>query len=130
MDPAKSDDRSIGFGPLYVLKRLQAILADEDFDEGQVTLANQDVLKDLLREGWTDQDVRYMLSGLAPKDYRKSEWARVFRGSRWVACDVYHTCYDALHRRRHPKGIAVYLKFSVDNGGRVTILVASCHSSS
>ena len=110
--------------------RSRWILASDDFDEQQVILANQDVLKDLIHEGWTDADVRHILAGLLPKDYRKSEWARILRGRRWVACDVYHTCYDVLRRRRHAKGVPVYLKFSIDTESRVTILVASCHSSS
>lgn len=64
----------------------------------------------------------------AAEDYSKSEWCQV-AGGRMVACDAYTTRFDAVHKRRHPQGLPVYLKFSIDGDGIVTIALVSCHAS-
>lgn len=117
MKPEDANARRIDFGPLFNLKCLHELMDGEGFDERQIRLANPDVLKDIHREGWSDGDVRQIIAVLVAKDYKKSEWARIDRGRRWVACDVYHTYYDALRRRRDVRAVPVYLKFSVDMGG-------------
>ena len=60
-------------------------------------------------------------------DYYKSEWCEVL-GGRLVPCDVYRTPYDAERKRRHPKGLLVYIKFSIETDGTLTIALVSCHA--
>lgn len=91
--------------------------------------ANRDVMKDMQRARWSAHDVLQMLVNMHAKDYKKSEWARIDAGRRWVPCDVYLTLYDSFTRRRCPNAPSVYLKFSIDEAGDVTILLASCHGS-
>ncbi|OWQ48754.1 hypothetical protein CDL60_02340 [Roseateles noduli] len=111
------------------MKLLQEVLRGGEFDTDRLLPANRDVLKDMRRERWTAHDVLQMLVNLLARDYAKSEWARIDSGRRWVACDVYQTFYDSLTRRRHRHAQPVYLKFSIDEAGDITILLASCHGS-
>lgn len=129
-DAGDDTRRCIDRGPIYQLRRLQAMLASGDFDTTRLSPANRDVLKDMRHNRWTACDVLQMIVNMLGKDYRKSEWARVDSGRRWVACDVYQSFYDRLTRRRHRNAQPIYLKFSIDEAGDVVILVASCHGSS
>ena len=36
--------------------------------------------------------------------------------------------YDAVRKRRHPKGLLVYIKFSIEADGALTIALVSCHA--
>lgn len=62
-----------------------------------------------------------------PADYLKSEWCQV-RGGAMVACDVYALNYDSLRKQRHPRGLEIYLKFSLNEQGTLTIVLVSCHT--
>jgi hypothetical protein len=121
--------RAIAHGPLFELKALQGLLRRGEFDTGRLRPANRDVMKDMQRARWSAHDVLQMLVNMHAKDYKKSEWARIDAGRRWVPCDVYLTLYDSFTRRRCPNAPSVYLKFSIDEAGDVTILLASCHGS-
>ena len=67
-----------------------------------------------------------MLDCLLANDYRKSEWCQVNGGST-VACDVYLMPYDDARRQRSAKGLDVYMKFSIDVAGLLTLVLVSCH---
>jgi hypothetical protein len=72
--------------------------------------------------------VLHMFVGLnGEQDYYKSEWCEVI-GGRMVPCDVYRIPFDSAHKCRHPKGLLVYIKFSVEEEGWLTVTLVSCHS--
>ena len=128
-DPDNSRSRLIRIGPLIKLTALQTLLSSGEFDTDQLWLATEKCEKDLRKEQWSVADVLQMLVNMdGGEDYNKSEWCQV-SGGRVVACDVYKTRYDAIHKRRHQQGLPVYLKFSIDGEGIVTIALVSCHAS-
>lgn len=124
----KRSSRKIGGGPLIKLEAVQALLKSGVFDTDQLWLATNDCEKDLLKERWSIYDVLQMLADMdGTVDYYKSEWCEVL-GDRFVPCDVYRTPYDAERKRRHPKGLLVYIKFSIELDGTLTIALVSCHA--
>lgn len=128
VDPKKRGGRTIARGPLIKLQAVQALLRSGRFDADQLWLATNKCLKDLQKESWSVSDVRLMLQGLdGAADYYKSEWCEVL-GGRWLPCDVYRTPYDAQGKRRHAKGLLVYIKFSIEVDATLTIALVSCHA--
>ena len=126
--PGSKKNREIAGGPLIKLGALQSLLASGTFDIDQLWLATEKCVKDLQKEKWTVEDVLHMFMGLdGEKDHYKSEWCEVI-GARMVPCDVYRIPFDAMRKCRHPKGLLVYLKFSVEEDGWLTITLASCHA--
>ena len=124
----KLSSRKIVGGPLIKLEAVQALLKSGVFDTDQLWLATNDCEKDLLKERWSIYDVLQMLADMdGTVDYYKSEWCEVL-GDRFVPCDVYRTPYDAERKRRHPKGLLVYIKFSIELDGTLTIALVSCHA--
>lgn len=124
----KLSSRKIVGGPLIKLEAVQALLKSGVFDTDQLWLATEKCEKDLLKESWSIHDVLQMLTDLdGAADYYKSEWCEVL-GGRFVPCDVYRTPYDAVRKRRHPKGLLVYIKFSMEADGALTIALVSCHA--
>ena len=124
----KRSSRKIVGAPLIKLEAVQALLKSGVFDTEQLWLATEKCEKDLLKESWSIQDVLHMLTDLdGAADYYKSEWCEVL-GGRFVPCDVYRTPYDAVRKRRHPKGLLVYIKFSIEADGALTIALVSCHA--
>ena len=124
----KRSSRKIVGGPLIKLEAVQALLKSGVFDTDQLWLATNDCEKDLLKERWSIYAVLQMLADMdGTVDYYKSEWCEVL-GDRFVPCDVYRTPYDAERKRRHPKGLLVYIKFSIELDGTLTIALVSCHA--
>ena len=124
----KRSSRKIIGGPLIKLEAVQALLKSGVCDTDQLWLATNDCEKDLLKERWSIYDVLQMLADMdGTVDYYKSEWCEVL-GDRFVPCDVYRTPYDAERKRRHPKGLLVYIKFSIELDGTLTIALVSCHA--
>lgn len=120
--------RQISGGPLIKLGAVQALLQSGEFDMDQLWPATKRCEKELLKESWSISDVLQMLTDLdGAADYYKSEWCEVL-GGRFVPCDVYRTPYDAVRKRRHPKGLLVYIKFSMEADGALTIALVSCHA--
>ncbi len=128
-DAKKRSSRKITEGPLIKLEALQALLKSGVFDtDDQLWLATDKCEKDLQKEQWSVNDVLQMLVDMdGVTDYYKSEWCEVL-GGRFVPCDVYRTPYDAQRKRRHPKGLLVYIKFSIEVDGTLTIALVSCHA--
>ena len=75
---------------------------------------------------WTNENVVQMLINLHVNDYKKSEWCQV-KGGSMVPCDVYVMPYDSIRQVRSAKGLDVYLKFSIETDGTLTLVVVSCH---
>lgn len=120
--------RQILGGPLIKLEAVQALLKSGEFDTDQLWLATEKCEKDLRKESWSIDDVLQILADLkGAADYYKSEWCEV-SGGQFVPCDVYRTPYDAVRKRRHPKGLLVYIKFSIEADGALTIALVSCHA--
>ena len=117
----------IAIGPLIKLEALQTWLKSGDFDTERLWLATHKCERDLRKERWAIADVLHMLVSMDAQDYYKSEWCEVL-GGRWVPCDVYRTPYDAQRMCRHPKGLQVYIKFSIELDGTLTIALVSCHA--
>ncbi|MCW5238069.1 type II toxin-antitoxin system MqsR family toxin [Verminephrobacter eiseniae] len=124
----KRVSREIFGGPLIKLEAVQALLRSGEFDADQLWLATEKCERDLRKESWSINDVLQMLVGMdGAADYYKSEWCEVL-GERFVPCDVYRTPYDAERKCRHSKGLLVYIKFSIEVDGALTIALVSCHA--
>lgn len=128
LPPPKGQNRSIKRGPLIDLPLLQQEIWQKTLGEDDVWVATARCLRDLESACWAYADVLRMLTCLAPQDYRKSEWCDV-QGGRTQACDVYVLPYDSERASRSPRGLEVYLKFSVDDAGQLMLILVSCHGS-
>ena len=127
-DPTKPRTRAIRVGPLVDMAALQTLLNSGSFDLDNLWIATDQCECDLSKESWQVSDVLQMLAGLnRQQDYRKSEWGQVLGGG-MVPCDVYVTRYDAGRQQCHPRGLEVYLQFSIADGGQLTIVMVSCHA--
>jgi hypothetical protein len=141
--PGPDGSREIDGGRLFDLTALQTLLNSGDFDLDALVFGTRGARADQERNRWKHDDVLHMLTLLkepAPpehgsvesgNDYRKSEWCEVDaeHGRRWVPCDVYRMRVDLEKLQRHSRGTEVYFKFSVEDDGYVTIVMASCHPS-
>lgn len=126
--PGDDASRLITGGPLIHLDALRSLLKSGDFDIDQLWLATEKCEKDLRKERWTVEDVLQMFVELdGEQDYYKSEWCEVI-GGRMVPCDVYRTPFDAERKCRQTRGLLVYIKFSVEENGWLTITLVSCHA--
>lgn len=125
-DPSAPKSRRIGGGALIDLTGLQALLKSEDFDLDALWVATDRCELDLENYRWTYEDAVHMLGCLLADDYDKSEWCQV-KGGSVVACDVYVMPYDDARRQRSAKGLQVYMKFSIDVTGVLTLVLVSCH---
>jgi len=113
---------------LIQLQALQSLLMQGDFDTEQLWLATEKCENDLMKESWSVADVLQLLMTLeGPQDYYKSEWCEV-SGGRCLPCDAYRTPYDAQRMCRHPQGLPVYIKFSIEVSETLTIALVSCHA--
>ena len=124
-------DRKIKGGPLIDLAALQDGIRQGLLVDESVWLATDRCERDLQNYRWGHADVLTMLDCLKPGpkgDYRKSEWCEV-KGGRWVPCDVYRLNYDSERQCRNPNALEVYLKFSIEEDGALTLVMVSCHGS-
>lgn len=126
--PGPRGDRGIQGGPLIDLPALQLLLRSGNFDTDQLWIATPKCAKDLRKEKWSSADVLQMLTCLdAAQDYYKSEWCEVASGP-LMPCDAYRLPYDSQRKCRAARsGFRVYLKFSLDDDGAITITLVSCH---
>ena len=113
-------------GPLVDLPRLQVVLNSRQFDQNDLWIATASCERDLENYQWTYDKVLLMLVSLVASDYQKSEWCGI-KGGRHVPCDVYLLPYDLVRHQRNARAEAVYLKFSIDEAGALTIVLVSCH---
>lgn len=123
--------RAIKGGPLFDLPALQAAIEQGLLVEESIWLATDRCERDMQNYRWGFADVLRMVACLVPGrqgDYKKSEWCKVVC-ERWVPCDVYRLNYDSERQRRSQNALEVYLKFSVDEAGGLTLVLVSCHGS-
>ena len=125
-NPLKKKSRGIGGGPLIDLPGLQVLLKSAEFDLDALWVATDRCELDLESYRWTYEDVVQMLVCLKANDFNKSEWCQV-KGGSVVPCDVYVMPYDETRRQRSAKGLEVYMKFSIDIAGALTLVLVSCH---
>lgn len=124
--PKKGQTRKIGRQPLIDLGAVQAaiaggLLVDDDLRPSTRRCRNS--LEDLT---WSYADVLQMFSCLRAEDYKESEWCDV-DGGRTVPADVYTIAYDDKRRERNRNGLVFYVKFSIDDAGRLTLVLVQCH---
>ena len=124
--PAKGRSRRIGTGPVLNLEALQAVIALGQLNANGVWPATKRSRNCLEDYRWSYDDVLKILSCLLAADYKNSEWCDI-DGGRTVPCDVYTICYDEPRRQRNPRGIGVYLKFSIDEVGALTLVLVQSH---
>lgn len=125
-NPAKPAGRQGLLGPLIDLSRMQTVLGSGRFDVDDLWIATDRCELDLENHQWTYDHVLQMLVSLLSADYRKSEWCSV-KGGRHVPCDVYQLPYDMVRHQRNARAERLYLKFSIDEAGALTIVMVSCH---
>ena len=107
---------------------LQALVSDGTLGEDEVWVATDGCKKDLENSMWHYEDILHMLTCLISKDFKKAEWCRV-KGGKIYPCDVYVLRYDGERRVRNPRGLEVYMKFSVTEDFRLNLVLVSCHGS-
>lgn len=128
LTPPAGTQRVIRRGPVFELSVLQGMISGGVLGEDEVWPATDRCEHDLENEQWDYEAVLRLLVSLAPGDYRKSEWC-VVKGGALYPCDVYSVRYDFERATRNPRGVEVYLKFSVTDEGRLTLVLVSCHGS-
>lgn len=126
-NPSAPRSRRIGGGALIDLKGLQSVLKSDDFDLDAIWVATDRCELDLENYKWTYENVVQMIVSLMASDYDKSEWCKV-KGGLTVPCDVYVMPYDAIRQVRSSKGLDVYMKFSIETDGTLTLVLVSCHA--
>lgn len=126
--PGVGTPRRIKRGPLLNLTVLQAVIASKQLNDQGVWPATRRCRNSLEDYGWNYDDVLKVLSCLLAVDYKKSEWCDV-DGDRTVPCDVYTLGYDEVRRQRNPSSLEIYLKFSVDDGNQLTLVLVQSHFS-
>lgn len=114
-------------GPVFDLAVLQGLVSDGTLGEEQVWVATHRCEVSLQNEQWDYTDVLHMLSLLKAIDFKKAEWCQV-KGGEMYPCDVYVLHYDSARRKRNPRGLEVYMKFSVENS-QLNLVLVSCHGS-
>ena len=127
-NPSAPRSRRIGGCALIDLKGLQSELKSPDFDLDAIWVATERCATDLENHKWTYENVVQMLVSLTASDYDKSEWCSV-SGGVTVPCDVYVMPYDSIRQVRSAKGFELYIKFSIETDGTLTLVVVSCHPS-
>lgn len=108
------------------LAALQALIAVGELDANSVWPATRRCRNCLEDYQWTYDDVLRMISCLESCDHKNSEWCGI-DGNRAVPCDVYTIRYDDSRHQRSPRGLEVYLKFSVEDNGTVTLVLVQSH---
>jgi hypothetical protein len=126
--PEAGKPRRITKGPLLDLMALQAAIASKQLSDQGVWPATRRCRNSLEDYGWSFGFVLEMFGCLLSEDYKNSEWCDV-DGSRTVPCDVYRICFDEASRKRNPKACEVYLKFSIDDDGALTLVLVQSHFS-
>ena len=127
LKPAKGKSRKIT-GPVLDLKALQTVITSGQLSAEGVWPATKRSRNSLEDYRWSYEDVLKFFSCLQAEDYKNSEWCDI-DGDRMVPCDVYTICYDEPRRQRNPRGIEVYLKFSIDDEGTLTLVLVQSHFS-
>lgn len=126
--PGTGRARKLGRQPLIDLAELQLAIAQGRLTQDGVWPATRRSRNCLEDYGWSYGDVLQMLRCLLAEDYKESEWCAV-DGGRTVPADVYTIRYDEVRRQRHASGLEFYVKFSIDEGGALTLVLVQNHLS-
>ena len=125
--PAKGRSRRLS-GPVLDLRVLQNAIATGQLSAEGVWPATRRSRNSLEDYQWSYADVLNVFRCLLAGDYKNSEWCAI-DGGRTVPCDVYTIRYDEARCQRNPRGIEVYLKFSIDDEGTLTLVLVQSHFS-
>lgn len=128
LTPPSSSRRRISVGPVFDLPRLKSLIAAGYLTEDEVWVATDRCERDLENERWSYEDVLRMLSCLEPVDFKNAEWCQA-KGGQMYPCDVYRLYFDFERCARNARGLEVYMKFSVTDNGRLSLVLVSCHGS-
>jgi hypothetical protein len=126
--PPSGSRRSIRGGPVFDLAVLKGMVAAGAMTENEVWVATDRCERDLENEQWTYGDVLHLLSCLTPSNFKNSEWCQV-KGGEVFPCDAYSLRFDFERRTSNARGVEVYMKFSVDDRGQLSLVLVSCHGS-
>jgi hypothetical protein len=126
--PGAGQSRRIHGGPLLDLKALQGVISSGQLTTDNIWPATRRCRNSLEDYTWSFDIVLELFSCLLPQDYKNSEWCGV-DGNRTVPCDVYRVCFDEVRRKRNPSACEVYLKFSIDDTGALTLVLVQSHFS-
>lgn len=111
-------------GPLYDLKRVQALLQGESRLQAWTEKCRKDVRK------WFDDDwqrISGLIGSLRSADYIDSEWCENGKGA-VAACDAY-SCHlmETAPATGQPLRMEYFVKFAVSKTGTL-VLIVSCHA--
>ena len=121
--PTQGGGEKILGGPLYDLKRLQAIACDAT----GVKLFTRDCVLDVGRIfGGDVEKVAGLIQLIRKTDYRDSEWCDNGKGA-WAGCDAYAVSVrEWVPTAQKEMHIEYFLKLSINKLGTL-ILTFSCH---
>lgn len=128
MPPEAGRPRRISGGPLIDLKALQGVITSGQLTKDNIWPATRRCRNCLENYRWSFDIVLEVFRCLLPEDYKNSEWCGV-DGSRTVPCDVYRIGFDEVRRKRNSSACEVYLKFSIDDAGALTLVLVQSHFS-
>lgn len=79
---------------------------------------------------WTVEDALACINCLKPEDFCNAQWCQDKWGN-WHACDSYAIRYDDTNKKRiRNTYLSYYIKFSIKDGDRISLILVSCHVSS
>jgi hypothetical protein len=88
-------------------------------------LLTKNCSEDVLRLGWTVDEVYELLQAATAGDYKDSEWCET-SARMHVDCDAYALHFNTIALTRDPRGKNMYLKFGY-RPANVLLLIISCH---
>lgn len=132
LKPPTQSRRKIGPKPLIDLAGLQEAIRNGALDDEDVWLATRKCENNLQDLDWSVRKLLDCVQCLTPyqhrgsHDFRNSEWCQDRNGN-WCACDAYAIRYDEVRQCRSSGGLELFLKFSIDEDGALTLVMISAH---
>ena len=122
--PTETGRVKIAEGPLYDLRRVQALIQGENQLQAWTEKCRKDVRK-WFEDDW--QRMTVLIGSLKNADYIDSEWCENGKGA-IAACDAY-CCYliEVAPATGQPLRMEYFVKFAVSKTGSVVLMV-SCHA--
>ena len=122
--PTETGRVKIAEGPLYDLRRVQALIQGENQLQAWTEKCRKDVRK-WFEDDW--QRMTVLIGSLKNADYIDSEWCENGKGA-IAACDAYR-CYliEVAPATGQPLRMEYFVKFAVSKTGTLVLMV-SCHA--
>lgn len=130
--PQGKSSRKLWNRALLDLAEIQACIRSGELDEDAVEIATKRCELGLHELKWSASDLLTFILELRPysltkaNDFKGAEWCKDRNGD-WHACDAYAASFDTQLMRRDPKGVSIYVKFSVPTDGECLLITIGAH---